>query len=125
LIFGVYDLRVFVALWLALLLPITLVSSAVGVLMGVIVGSRRGAVLVGLVMMPFILILAFLAVPAYAGIGALIEPVYAVGVLMQPGDASNAEIVSRIINTTVIYGLVLAIVWTLAWLDERRRETRS
>jgi hypothetical protein len=88
------------------------------------VGTRRGAVLVGLVAMPFVLILAFMAVPAYAGIGALIEPLYAVGILIAPGDAANAEIVSRITNTTGVYVLVLALVWGLAWLDERWRGSR-
>jgi hypothetical protein len=124
LIFGAYDLRVFVVLWIALLLPISFVASAISVLAGVMVGTRRGAVLVGLVAMPFVLILAFMAVPAYAGIGALIEPLYAVGILIAPGDAANAEIVSRITNTTGVYVLVLALVWGLAWLDERWRGSR-
>jgi hypothetical protein len=124
LIFGAYDLRVFAALWIALLLPTSFIASAISVLAGVLVGTRRGAVLVDLAAMPFVLILVFMAVPAYAGIGALIEPIYGVGVLMQPGDATNAEIVRRITNTTAIYTLALLVVWTFAWLDERRRESR-
>jgi hypothetical protein len=124
LIIGVYDLRVFAALWVATLLPSSLVASGITVLAAVIVGSRRGAVLVGLAMMPFVLILAFTSVLSFAGIGALIEPVYAVSVLMSPGAETNAEIVSRIVDTVLLFAGVLFMVWSFAWLYMRVRESR-
>lgn len=123
-IVGVYDLRVFIALWVAMLIPTSLIASAMSVLLSSFVRSRRAAVIVGLLIIPVVLILVTLAVPSFAGIGALIEPIYAVGILMMPGDDANAEIVNRMVNTLLIYGLAMAGVWTLAWVADRRRETR-
>lgn len=124
LVIGEYDLRVFAALWLAALLPMSFVASGMTVLLATLVSSRRGAVIVGLLVMPFVLILAFTSVVSFAGVGALIEPVYAVGVLMTPGDATNAEIISRIANALLLFAGVLLAVWTFAWLDARIREVR-
>ena len=124
LIFGAYDVRVFAALWVAMLIPISLLAAALSVLLSSWVSTRRAAVLVGLVLIPFVMILVTMAVPSFAGIGALIEPVYAIGILMMPGDEANAEIVSRMINTLALYGLVLAGAWTLTWLGTRQREAR-
>jgi hypothetical protein len=123
-IIGIYDLRVFIALWIAMLIPTSLLASAMSVLLSSFAGSRRAAVMVGLLIIPVVLVLVTLAVPSFAGVGALIEPIYAVGILLMPGDETNAEIVGRMVNTLVIYGLALAVVWTLAWVAARRRETR-
>lgn len=120
LIIGVYDLRVFVALWVAMLIPTSLIASATSVLLSSFVGSRRAAVMVGLAIMPVVLVLVTLAVPSFAGIGALIEPIYAVGILLLPGEEANAEVVSRIGNTLMIYAVALVGVWTLAWVVARR-----
>jgi hypothetical protein len=124
LIIGAYDLRIFSVLWVAMLLPITFLASALSILLSSAAGSRRAAVLIGLVLMPLVMTFATLAVPSFTGVGALIEPVYAVGILLMPGDEANAEIVRRITNTLLIYGLALAITWGIAWLYARRRETR-
>lgn len=124
LLVGEYDVRVFAVLWVLTLLPMAFVAAGVSVLVASIVGSRRGAVLVGLVVMPFVLILAFTSVVSFAGVGALIEPVYAVGVLMMPGAETNAEIVSRITNTLLLFAGVLLVVWTTVWLNARVREAR-
>ena len=124
LVIGEYDLRVFAALWLATLLPMSFVASGMTVLLATVVSSRRGAVIIGLLVMPFVLILAFTSVVSFAGVGALIEPVYAVGVLMMPGAETNAEIVSRITNALLLFAGVLLAVWTFAWLEARVRESR-
>ena len=123
-IIGVYDLRVFIVLWVAMLIPTSLLAAALSVLLSSFVSSRRAAVMVGLMIIPAVLALVTLAVPSFAGIGALIEPIYAVGILMLPGDEANAEIVSRIVNTLAIYALALVGVWTLTWVFASRRETR-
>ena len=124
LLIGEYDVRVFAALWVATLLPMAFVASGVSVLAASLVGSRRGAVMVGLVVMPFVLGLAFTSVMSFAGVGALIEPVYAVGILMMPGADANAEIVSRITTTLLIFAGVLLAVWSGVWLNARMRESR-
>ncbi|MCC6801726.1 MAG: hypothetical protein IT319_02490 [Anaerolineae bacterium] len=119
---GEYDLRVFAVMWVATLLPMSFVASGVSVLVASFVGSRRGAVMVGLVVMPFVLVLVFTSVVSFAGVGALIEPVYAVGILMMPGAEANAEIVSRIANTLLLFAGVLLAVWTVVWLNARARD---
>lgn len=124
LVIGVYDLRIFSALWVAMLLPITFLAAAFSILLCSAAGSRRAAVLIGLVLMPVVMVFVTLAVPSFAGIGALIEPIYAVGILLMPGDEANAEIVNRISNTLLVYGLALAVTWGVAWWYARRRETR-
>jgi hypothetical protein len=124
LIIGTYDVRVFAALWVGMIVPASLVAAALSVLLASFVGSRRAAIMIGLVIMPFVLFLVTLAVTAFAGIGALIEPIYAIGILLPPGDAANAEIVNRIRTTLLVYAGVLAVVWGLAWGDARRRGSR-
>jgi ABC-type transport system involved in multi-copper enzyme maturation permease subunit len=124
LIIGTYDVRVFAALWVGMMVPASLVAAAVSVLLASFVGSRRSAVMIGLIIMPFVLFLMTLAVTAFAGVGALIEPIYAIGILLPPGDAANAEIVNRIRTTLLTYAGVLAFVWALAWGDAHRRGSR-
>lgn len=119
-ILGAYDVRVFAALWVAMLLPPTFLAAAFSILLSSAAGSRRTAVIVGLLIIPVVMIFVTLAVPSFAGIGALIEPVYAVGILLMPGDEANAEIVNRIGNTLAIYGVALVVVWALAWLNAQR-----
>ncbi len=120
LILGVYDVRVFAALWLAMLVPPALLAATFSILLSSAAGSRRSAVMIGLMIIPVVMVFATLAVPSFAGIGALIEPIYAVGILLLPGDEANAEIVSRITNTLVIYVIALVVVWAVAWLGAQR-----
>jgi hypothetical protein len=119
---GVYDVRVFVALWFAMLIPASTVAVTLSVLLAAGAKSRRAAVLVGLAITPVVLVLVTLAVPSFAGVGALIEPIYAVGILLMPGNEANAEIISRIANTSAIYAGALALVWCGTWLVSRQRE---
>ncbi len=122
LILGAYDLRVFIALWIALLLPQSFVASALTVLAASFVASRRAAVLVGLVVMPFLLALAFSSVISFAGVGALIEPIYAVSILLQPGAEANAVIAERIVNALVLFVGVVVAAWIGVWGWLRVRE---
>ena len=122
LILGVYDVRVFLVMWVTMLLPSSFVASALSLLASSPFSSRRTAVLVGLVIFPIVLFLVSLGVPSFAGIGALIQPIYALGILLVPGEEAAIEIRSRIVNTLAFYALVLMSIWTLAWLNARRRE---
>lgn len=124
LIFGTYDLRVFVALWVAMLVPESLLAAALSVLASSQAGSRRVAVMIGLLLIPVVMTLAVSAVISFAGIGALIKPVYAVGVLLMPGPETNAEIVNRISNALVLFTGVILAAWTFAWGWSRVREAR-
>jgi hypothetical protein len=120
LILGVYDMRVFLAMWIAMLLPSSFVASALSLLASSPFSSRRTAVLMGLCIIPVVLFLVSLGVPSFAGIGALIEPIYALGILLAPGEESSVEIRTRIVNTLAVYALVLVSAWTLAWINARR-----
>jgi hypothetical protein len=122
LILGVYDVRVFLAMWAVMLVPSSFVASALSLLSSSPFSSRRTAVLVGLAIIPIVLTLVSLGVPSFAGVGALIQPIYALGILLVPGDESAIEIRSRIVNTLAVYALVLISMWTFAWLNARRRE---
>jgi hypothetical protein len=120
LILGVYDMRVFLATWVAMLLPSSFVASALSVLAASVFSSRRAAVLAGLVIIPVVLTLVSLGVPSFAGIGALIQPIYSLGILLVPGEATSLEIRNRIVNALGIYAVILISVWTLAWINARR-----
>lgn len=122
LILGAYDLRVFAALWIALLVPQSFVASALTMLAASFVGSRRAAVMVGLVAMPFVLVLSFTTVISFAGVGALIEPIYAVSILLQPGAETNAVIVERIGDALVAFVGITATAWLGVWAWGRVRE---
>ena len=122
LILGAYDPRVFVALWIALLLPQSFTASALTLLAASFVGSRRAAVMVGLVTMPFVLALAFPSVVSFAGVGALIEPIYAVNVMLQPGAEANAVIAERIKSALLLFVGVIAAAWIGVWGWGRWRE---
>lgn len=124
LIFGVYDLRVYAALWVAMLVPESLLAAALSVLASAQVASRRAAVIVGLLLTPFVMALAVTSVISFAGIGALIKPVYAVGVLLMPGPETNAEIVNRITNALVLFSGIILAAWLCAWAWMRVREAR-
>ena len=124
LIFGAYDVRVFVVLWVSLLVPQTLIAALLSVLCASFVSSRRSAVLIGLLVVPFVLILAFTTVVAFAGAGALIEPIYSLGILLKPGEATNSEIVNRMVDTLIHFVVIGAAVWTVVWGWGRVREMR-
>ncbi len=123
LIIGAYDPRVFVALWIGLLVPQSLIAALISVLAASLVGSRRAAVLVGLLVVPFVLILATTTAISFAGVGALIEPVYSLGILLSPGAETNAEIVSRITSTLIQFVIIGGVVWVVIWGWTRLRET--
>lgn len=120
LILGVYDMRVFLAMWVTMLLPTSFVASGLSLLAASPFSSRRTAVLVGLVIIPIVLVLVSMGVPSFAGIGALIQPIYALGILLVPGEESSIEIRNRIVTTLAVYAVVLISIWTLAWFDARR-----
>ncbi len=122
LIIGAYDLRVFAALWIAMLLPESFGAAALTILAASFAGSRRAAVLVGLAVMPFALVLAFSSVISFAGVGALIEPIYAVSIMLQPGAESNAVIAERIINALALFVGVTLTAWVVVWGWMRVRE---
>ncbi len=122
LILGAYDLRVFAALWIAMLLPESFAAAALTVLAASFVGSRRAAVMIGLVVLPFVLVLSFTSVVAFAGVGALIEPIYAVSIMLQPGAESNAVIAERITNAAILFVGVIAAAWLGVWGWGRWRE---
>ncbi len=122
LIIGTYDLRVFVALWVALLLPQSFVTAALSVLAAAFVGSRRAAVLVGLVVMPFVLTLAAGSAVAFAGAGALIEPIYSIGILLVPSAETYAVIVERMTNALALIAGVTLATWLVVWGWLRARE---
>lgn len=124
LILGVYDMRVFLALWVAMLLPSSFVASALSLLVSSPFSSRRTSVLMGLLIVPLVLFLVAMGVPSFAGIGALIEPVYSLGILLAPSEESAIEIRNRIVNTLAVYALTLVSIWTFAWINARRRDAQ-
>ncbi len=124
LILGIYDLRVFAVMWLVMLTPMALVAAALSVLAGSFFGSRRTAVLVGLLVLPFVMTLAMVAVPTLGGIGALIEPIYALVVQMEPSAATNTLIGQRIEDTLLVFAGVVLAAWTVVWGWMRVRSAR-
>lgn len=147
LIFGAYDLRVVALLWVIALLPITLTSAAISVLVGSLVSSRRLALLFGLAALPVVIILIASAMTSIFSVGGVIEPLYIFGATgQQPVSASvirspdgkiigwitdatvpqtsAATIITNVLGSLLLYAAVVACLWTLVWAWMRLREAR-
>jgi hypothetical protein len=119
LILGAYDLRVLVLLWVVALLPATLLASALSVLAGALVGSRRLAVLVGLVLLPITLFLVGWGIPAFFNTGGLIDPIYA---MAMAGPVTPTRLLNDLLIVIAGYTGVIAGVWVIVWGWMRVRE---
>lgn len=123
-VFGEYDVRVYLLLWTLLVLITSLLIAEISVVTGSWVSSRRASVLIGLVMLPFGLFLMILAVPSMAGSGALIEPIYALSILLTPDELGRAEISGRITQILGTFVLIAVTLWVLGWGWMRLRDLR-
>jgi len=121
LLLGAYDLRVFALLWIVALLPATLLASALSVLAGSLAGSRRLAVIIGLLLLPFVLMLVGMGIPTFFSAGGLIDPIYAMASSIAP---TPAQLVNDVLKMIAGYAAVVAVVWVLVWGWMRLREAR-
>jgi hypothetical protein len=120
-IIGAYDVRVFLLLWLLLPLPPTVSAAALSVLFGGLVHSRRVALVVGLLILPFTFYLSVVGTMAFVNLTSLIDPIYTYGSPMLP---SRERIVIDAVNGLLLHAGVIAGAWCVVWLVTRRRFVR-
>jgi ABC-type transport system involved in multi-copper enzyme maturation permease subunit len=121
LIIGAFDWRVFLLLWLLLPLLATLTSGALSMLICALVGSRRAAVFVGLLVLPFAFYLNAMSVVAFVNLTVLIDPIYTYGSPLIP---SNGQIVIDAVRGLLNHILVIAVTWGIVLFFVNRRELR-
>ncbi|MBK8020532.1 MAG: ABC transporter permease subunit [Chloroflexi bacterium] len=119
---GPYDLRFLALLWLFFELPLVLLSGALAVLLTSWMRSRRGAVLMSLLVLPVAIILVVLAVPSLSAVGVYVHPAYAFYILLTPDETAVAVVNERIADTVPILLGAMAVSWVLAYGWQRLRE---
>lgn len=119
LIIGAYDWRVFVVLWVFLLLPAALTSAALSVLVAAPVKSRRMAVLTGLLVMPFALAVSVRGMVAFITIPSLISPLY---IYSTTELLPTEKILTDTIYSLLTHAGAVVLVWAVVWLVFRWRQ---
>ena len=122
LIISIFDWRVFVLLWLLLPLPATLTSAAISMLACALVSSRRAAVFVGLLVLPFAFYLNAMSVVNFVNLTVLLDPIYTYGSPLLP---SNEQIVIDAVQGVLNHILVIAFTWGIVLFLVNRRELRG
>ncbi len=121
LIIGAYDWRVFLLLWVSLLLPAALTSAALSVLAAAPVRSRRVAVLTGVLVMPVALAVGVRGMVAFVTIPSLISPLY---IYSTTQLLPTEKIVTDTIFSLLTHIGVILVAWGGAWLLLRWRQAR-
>jgi ABC-type transport system involved in multi-copper enzyme maturation permease subunit len=123
-ILGEFDLRLYVLVSTTFTLPLLLISGALAVLVASPVGSRRLAVLVGLLTVPIALIALSWALPSLGGLGVHLERAYGLLLLIDLNADGIALTNARLRDALpLLVGIPLA-AWTVAWVWARWREAR-
>lgn len=122
LIIGAFDWRVFLLLWVFLPLPASLTSSALSVLVSALVGSRRAAVFVGLLVLPFAFYLNVISVATFVNLTVLIDPIYTYGSPLLPG---NDQIVTDAVRGLLSNALIIMGTWGVILFLVSKRELRG
>jgi hypothetical protein len=123
-IVGAFDVRLYALVCAAFTLPIMLIAGALAVLIPSPLGSRRVAVLAGLLVMPILIILLALAVPSLGAVGVYLERAYGFLVLIDI-QADGAAVTGARLRDALpaLIGVPLA-AWAAAWAWARWREAR-
>lgn len=118
---GIYDLRIFMVLWFFLLLPAAFTAAALSVLFASFVNSRRMAVVVGLLVMPFVLAVSVRGMVAFVTLPSLISPMY---IYSTTQLLPTEKVVGDTIYSLLIHAGAILVAWSLAWLFLRWRAAR-
>ncbi|MCK6577341.1 MAG: hypothetical protein L6Q98_04470 [Anaerolineae bacterium] len=121
---GPYDLRYLALLWLAFELPLILLAGGLAVLLTSWTRTRRGAVLMSLLVLPIVILLVALGIMSLSGIGVLIHPAYAFHILLSPDESSVEVVIGRIRHALPMLLGSLIASWCLAYGWQRLREGR-
>lgn len=121
---GTYSLDYYLLMWGAFLLPTLLVCSGLTVLLTSWTGSRRGATLTSLLIMPIGIMLVSVAITSLSGVGVYVHPAYSVFILLQPDAEAVVIITDRIRSTLTLFAWMLALAWGFAYAWQRVREAR-
>lgn len=119
-----YDVRYFLLLWFVVVVPVILICGAVAVLLPSWLTSRRLAIVFSLFVIPFALYIVVSAVTTMTGVGVFLHPSYAYYAYTTPDSRSVEIIPVQMIFTLIRYVVLLAIVWTVAWVWQRYRDAR-
>ena len=103
-------------------LPATLTSAALSMLICALVSSRRAAVFVGLLVLPFAFYLNAMSVVNFVNLTVLIDPIYTYGSPLLP---SNEQIVIDAVRGLLNHVLVIAVTWGIVLFIVNRRELRG
>lgn len=114
LLFGVYDLLLYAALWGLVIIPAVLVVSAACVLLASGVGSRRIAVLIGSLVVPFGLLLAGAVTTAMAVSGVGLSGPMPLASATTYGEVIGGMILN-ILQMIGLFALAVPVLWILAW----------
>lgn len=118
--YGAFNPAIYAQVWIFVVIPSALIVSGWAILINAFMGSRRGAVLLGLALIP-------LVIAIYLNIVATIYQ----SVLRMPQQATNGHanyqalidgIFSEIVRSMGIQGFIFLGVALIIWLLARRRE---
>ncbi|MBN8637299.1 MAG: ABC-2 transporter permease [Anaerolineae bacterium] len=126
LLYGPYDVRPLLLLWIGLVIPLTLFAAAVVVLFTSWAGSRRSGLLAALLLIPIGVYLYFAAAMTLGSLGRLIYPVYGLGLMDTYLTDPNYRSVVLADAAGMLSSLLMigALVWLAAWGYARLREAR-
>lgn len=120
--YGNYDLHVLLLEWLLGVVPFTLFVGGLAIMIPSLMGTRRQALMLGVVCVPFYLIAYAQVMIAMYSITGVIEPVYRFSNLLIDGYLPNHVFINNVVQLYLL-GLLCftAITLTVWWMQRRRR----
>lgn len=124
--YGAYDLLPLLLTWLVLVIPVTLLVSFSAILLTAWAGSRRIGLLVSIGLIPVGAYLYFASIMTLGSVGRVINPIYGLGTTGASlnGADDQASALEQVIGMLLIYGVLFAGIWLMAWANARLREAR-
>jgi hypothetical protein len=124
--YGAYDLLPLLLDWLLLVIPLTLLVAFCTVLLTSWAGSRRAGLLIGIALIPVGVYLFFASAMTLGSAARLVNPIYGIGTMGTSlnGISDQATALERVIGMLLLYAVMFAVVWLLAWGIARLREAR-
>jgi hypothetical protein len=121
---GWFDPAVIVIKMFAGNLVLMLFAGTVAVLVPSLVASRRAALMVGILMIPFILIAFVDGIMTLDDMVGIINPLYRFSSLMQNPHLLSGELLTRILSAYAVGGVILLVVAVFTWSIQRLQRWR-
>jgi hypothetical protein len=120
---GWFDPAVVLIEWLASILAIMFFVAVLAVLVPSFVYTRRAALLVGIIMIPFTLIAFVGALMVFYDLPGIVNPLYRFSSLMESPYLPTNILITDVAKIYLNGSLIMLVVWIVMWAIQRWQQT--